>query len=124
MTTWPRRAGQAGERRELREGVGGEPVRLEPVLGLARHHLERLLLDQRDGVELRVEAPRDRVGLRERLAHQRERGREPDVPPDRRPLQVGECLTRLDRRERAVVEARQLAPDVLHEARLVGAASW
>ena len=61
-------AGQACERRELRVGVGGEPVGLEPALDLARHHLDRLLLDQRDRVELRVGETRDRVGLSERLA--------------------------------------------------------
>src|SRR5206468_3005701 len=61
----PDTAGQTQERRELREGLSREPVGLEPVLDLARHHLKRLLLDEGDRVELRVEDSRDRVGLRE-----------------------------------------------------------
>ncbi len=48
---------QTGERRELREGIGGEPVRLQPALDLARNNFDRLLLDQRDRIELRVEDP-------------------------------------------------------------------
>ena len=63
---------QAKEGRQLREGVSGEPVRLQPALDLARHHLERLLLDQGDRIELRIEEASDRVRLRECLAHQRE----------------------------------------------------
>jgi len=48
---------QTSERRELREDIGSEPVRLQPVLDLARNNFDRLLLDQRDRVELRVEDP-------------------------------------------------------------------
>ena len=59
--------------------------------------------------------------LCERLARERKRGGKPSVAPDRRALQVGERLAGLDGRKRTVMKARQLAADVLHEARLVGA---
>src|SRR5881275_1877540 len=98
-------ARQAGERRELRKGIRRQSVRLEPAPDLARHYLEGLLLDQRDRVELGVEQPGDRIRLRERLADERERRREPDVAPDGGPLQIGEGLTGLDRGERTAMEA-------------------
>jgi hypothetical protein len=47
------------DRVELREEPGEELVRLEAPFRLGDHHLDRVLLEQRDRVELRVERPRD-----------------------------------------------------------------
>ena len=62
---------------------------------------------------------RDALGLRERLADERERRRQRDPVLQREPLQVGETLARLDVGERTPVVARQLAAQVVHEARFV-----
>ena len=113
--------GSARDRVELRVEIREELVRLEPALDLERHHLERLLLHQRDRVELRIEHARDRVGLRERLADEREARRQCDVVLQRDALKIGERLAGADPGERTPVEARQLAPHVVHEPRLVRA---
>ena len=71
-------------------------------------------------VELGVEQPRDRVRLRQRLADERERRRQPDPVAERDPLQIGERLAGADRLQRAPVVARQLPAQLVDEARLVG----
>ena len=117
----PEPARQPGERVELRVEIREQAVRLEPPLCLDHHHLERLLLEQRDRIEIRVEDARNRIRLRERLADECEGRRQRDAVVDGDPLKVGESLARADREEGAPVEARQLASHVLDEPRLIGA---
>ena len=112
-------AGQAGDCAKLGEEVAEELVRLHARLGLGDHQLERLLLDQRDRVERRVERASDRVRLRKGLADESEAGGQPDAVHEADALQVRERLPRADSRERAPVVARQLAPQLVDEARLV-----
>ena len=110
----------ADERLELRVGERDEVPGLEPPLRLLQHHLEPVLLEQLDRVELGVERARDRVGLRERLADEREARRQADPVRERDPLQVGERLAGADPGERTPVVARELPPQLVLEARLVG----
>jgi hypothetical protein len=86
-----------------------------------QHHLEGVLLHQLDRVELRIEHSRDRIRLRERLADEREGRRQADAVLEGDALQVGERLTGANGRERPPVVPRELTPQFLDEARLVGA---
>ena len=106
---------------ELGEEVRQECVRLESPLGLAQHHDERVLLDERHRVERRVEDARDRVGLGKRLADEREGRRQSDPVANRDPLEVGERVAGADLGERPPVVARQLPPQLVDEAGLVRA---
>jgi hypothetical protein len=67
-----------------------------------------------------MQRPRHRVGLRKRLPHERERRRQADAVAQRDSLQVAERLAGTDVLQRPPVVARELAPDVVHEGRLVG----
>ena len=105
---------------ELRVRVRGECARLEPLLRLRANHVEAVLGEQLDRVELGIEQPRDRVRLRQRLADERERRRQPDSVAERQTLEIGERLSRANRLQRAPVVARQLPAKLVLEARLVG----
>src|SRR5207237_893444 len=87
---------------------------------LAEHHLERVLLEQRDRVELRIQNTCDRVGLRQRLPDQREGRRQRDAVVEGDALQIRQSLPGLDLRQRPPVVARQLAAKLLDEPRFVG----
>ena len=89
------------ERLQLREAEREQLVRLEAALGLLRHHGPPLAAQHLDRVERRIERARDALGLRERLADERERRRQRDAVLQAEPLQVGERLARPDPFERA-----------------------
>ena len=116
----PEPAGHARQRIELRVEVGEQAVRLEPPFGLDHHHVEGLLLHQRDRIQLGREDARDRVRLCERLSDEGEARRQGNVVLERDPLQIGERLACADARERPPVEARELATHLVHERRLIG----
>lgn len=98
----------ADQRLELRVGKRDEVPGLEPPLRLLQHHLDAVLFEQLDRVEVRVERAGDRVGLGERLADESEARRQADPVREGDPLQVGESLARADPGERAPVVAREL----------------
>ena len=111
--------GRRGDCAELSEEVAEELVRLHARLGLGDHQLERLLFDQRDRVELRVERARDRVRLGEGLADESEARGQADAVGQADALEVRERLSGADPGEWAPVVARQLPPQLVDEARLV-----
>jgi hypothetical protein len=101
------------------KSLAQEPVRLEVVLGLGQHQAARLVFEQGDRIELRVERAGDRVGLRERLADERERRRQTNSVAQADPLEVGERLPGPDGSKRAPVVTRELAPKLVYECGLV-----
>jgi hypothetical protein len=112
-------ARQTGQWAELGESLAQEPVRLEVALGLGQHQAARLVFEQGDRIELRVERAGDRVGLRERLADERERRRQTNSIAQADPLEVGERVPGPDGSKRAPVVTRELAPKLVCECGLV-----
>jgi hypothetical protein len=88
----------------------------EVALGLGQHQAARLVFEQGDRIKLRVERAGDRVGLRERLADERERRRQANSVAQADPLEVGERLPGPDGGKRAPVVARELAPKLVCES--------
>ena len=116
----PSRRGIANQRLELCVSERDEVRRLERPLGLPEHHLDAVLLEQRDRVELGIEGTRDGVRLRKCLSDECEPGRQRDPVLERHPLQVGQRLARLDPRERPPVVTGELPAEVVDETGLVG----
>jgi FtsZ-binding cell division protein ZapB len=96
-------------------------ARLELPLRFLEHHVERVVFEQLDRIELRIEQARNRIRLRQRLADERKRRREANAVPQRDALEVRERLARLDVLEGPPVVARQLPAELVLEAGLVGA---
>ena len=118
----PPRRGSRATRAELseqrsRRARSGSQARL----GLVEHQLERLLARSARSGRARVERARDRVGLGERLPDEREARRQAD-PVARAQMRWRSASASPVRipGERAPVVARQLAAQLVDEARLVG----